>query len=144
MVLELDPVEGYDWKNYDKKKGINPNGEDIPSNAVIEQVCELILDGYADDTIRTILYRTYGMNSYCVRFITNKAHSVLTHRTEKQTEKMLEKQNSRLFRLYRDAMDDGDTATALKVLAEINKLNKLYVTKVELSTDVYRLDLLGE
>ena len=140
MQKSLTPLEGYDWKNYDYKQGINPSGEDIVSNLVIEQVIDLILGGYADTTIKNLLYNTYGMNSYAVQFIINKAHKSLHTRTEKQTENLLEKQNSRLFKLYRDSVDRGDNKTALSVLSEINKLNKLYITKVEVSTDNYILD----
>lgn len=140
MQKSLTPIEGYDWKNYDYKQGINPSGEDIVSNLVIEQVIDLILGGYADTTIRTLLYKTYSMNSYATQFIINKAHKSLHTRTEKQTENLLHKQNSRLFKLYRDSLDRGDNKTALSVLSEINKLNKLYVTKVEVSTDNYILD----
>ena len=60
---------------------------------------------------------------------------------EKQEQNMLQKQNSRLFGLYRKAMDNNDNLTALKILAEINRVNKLYVTKVEVNSDVFTLDL---
>jgi len=60
---------------------------------------------------------------------------------EKQEQNMLQKQNSRLFGLYRKAMDANDNLTALKILAEINRVNKLYVTKVEVNSDVFTLDL---
>lgn len=141
MLDKLTPVEGYDWKNYNNKQGIDASGNDVVSNKVIEQVAEVILGGYADSSVKDILYRTYGMNSYCTKFIIMKAHRFIMDYEEKQTDKMLQKQNARLFRLYRMALDSKDNKTALAILSEINKLNKLYVNKVEVSTSNFILDL---
>lgn len=141
MLKTIKPVEGYNWKNYDPKKGINPSGEDVPSNRVVEQVAELILSGYTDSSIRDMLYLTYGMNSYSVKFITGKAHLYINNFEEAQTENLLKKQTSRILKLYRDSVDKGDNKTALSALAELNKLHKLYATKIEISSDTYVLDL---
>jgi len=140
-MKKIDPIPGYSWKNYDKHKGIDASGNDIISNKVIEQVADLILAGYTDETVKTILYDVYGMNSYCTKFIIMKAHRYIMDFEEKQEQNMLQKQNSRLFGLYRKAMDNNDNLTALKILAEINRVNKLYVTKVEVNSDVFTLDL---
>ena len=137
----LEPIEGYDWHNYDKKQGINPSGDDILSNLVVESVENLILDGYSDSSIYDILYNTYGMNSWCVRFIVRKAHSTLLKKQEKQEENMLKKQNMRLFKLYRAALEREDHKSALNILQEISKLNRLYVNKIEISSDTFTLDL---
>ena len=126
----LEPIEGYDWKNYDKKQGINPSGDDILSNLVVESVENLILDGYSDSSIYDALYNTYGMNSWSVRFIVRKAHSSI-----------LKKQNMRLFKLYRSALEREDNKSALMILQEISKLNRLYVNKIEISSDTFVLDL---
>ena len=137
----LEPVEGYDWHNYNKKQGIDPTGVDILSNLVVESVENLILDGYSDSSIYDILYNTYGMNSWSVRFIVRKAHSTLLKKQEKQEENLLKKQNMRLFKLYRAALEREDHKSALSILQEVNRLNKLYVTKVEISNDNFVLDL---
>ena len=137
----LEPVEGYDWRNYNKKQGIDPTGVDILSNLVVEQVENLVLDGYSDSSIYDILYNTYGMNSWSVRFIVRKAHSTLLKKQEKQEENLLKKQNMRLFKLYRAALEREDHKSALMILQEINKLNKLYVNKIEISSDAFTLDL---
>lgn len=137
----IDPVEGYKWENYEKRYGINPSGDDIPSNLVIEQVENLILDGYTDSTIYSALTNTYKMNSYSAKFIVRKAHDTLLKKEEKQEENMLQKQNFRLFKLYRKAIEKGDEKTALSILSEINKLNSLYTKRIEVSTDVFTLDL---
>lgn len=137
----LEQIEGYKWANYDKRYGINPSGDDVLSNLLVESVENLILDGYSDSTIYNALYETYGMNSYSVRFITRKAHSTLLKKQEKQEDNILKKQNFRLFKLYRDALEKNDQKTALEVLKEVNKLNRLYVNKVEISSDTFVLDL---
>ena len=137
----LEPIEGYKWSNYDKRYGINPSGDDILSNLLVESVENLILDGYSDSTIYNALYEAYGMNSYSVRFITRKAHSTLLRKQESQEENLLKKQNFRLFKLYRDALEKNDQKTALSILQEVNRLNKLYVNKIEISSDTFTLDL---
>ena len=137
----LEPVEGYNWHNYNKKQGIDPTGVDILSNLVVESVENLILDGYSDSSIYDILYSTYGMNSWSVRFIVRKAHSTLLKKQEKQEENLLKKQNMRLFKLYRAALEREDHKSALSILQEVNRLNKLYVNKIEISSDTFTLDL---
>lgn len=139
--IKLEPVEGYDWRNYDKKKGIDPTGIDILSNRVVDQAVDLILAGYSEATARDILYETYGLNSYCVRFILGKAFTKLYADEKKEEENLLKKQNMRLFRLYRSAIEKNDHKSALSILQEINKLNKLYVNKIEISSDTFTLDL---
>ena len=139
--IKLEPVEGYDWHNYDKKKGIDPTGIDVVSNKVIDQAVELLLGGYSEATARDILYETYGLNSYCVRFIIGKAYTKLYADEKKEEENLLKKQNMRLFRLYRSALEKEDNKSALMILQEINKLNKLYVNKIEISSDTFTLDL---
>ena len=139
--IKLEPVEGYDWHNYDKKKGIDPTGIDVVSNKVIDQAVELLLGGYSEATARDILYETYGLNSYCVRFIIGKAYTKLYADEKKEEENLLKKQNMRLFRLYRSALEKEDNKSALMILQEINKLNKLYVNKIEISSDAFTLDL---
>ena len=137
----LEPIEGYKWSNYDKRFGINPSGDDILSQKVIEQISNLILSGYTDATIKNKLWEVYGVNSYQVKFMIGKAHKYLSDYTEEQEKNLLHKQNSRLFGLYRAAMKKGDNKTALQVLQEISKLNKLYTQKIEISSNVYTLDL---
>lgn len=139
--LRLEPIVGYDPKNYDKKQGIDASGNDIISNKVIEQIADIILAGYADSSIRDLIYELYGVNSYQARYMIMKAHKFILDFEEKQEENMLQKQNSRLFGLYRLAMNNNDHKTALAILAEINRVNKLYVNKVEVSTSNFVLDL---
>ena len=139
--IDIIPVEGYDPKNYHHKRGIDATGNDVVSNKVVEQTANLILAGYTDSTIRDRLYETYGVNSYQAKFITGKAHTYIMEYEEEQEKNMLKKQNSRLFGLYRSAMNKGDEKIALAILSEINKLNKLYVNKIEISSDNFVLDL---
>lgn len=139
--IKLEPVEGYDWRNYDKKKGIDPTGIDVVSNKVIDQAADLLLGGYSEATARDILYETYGLNSYSAKFILGKAYTKLYADEKKEEENLLKKQNMRLFRLYRSALEREDHKSALMILQEINKLNKLYVNKIEISSDTFTLDL---
>ena len=139
--IDIVPIEGYSPKNYPYKQGIDATGNDILSQKVIEQISSLILSGYTDATIKNKLYEVYGVNSYQVKFMIGKAHKYLSDYTEEQETNLLHKQNSRLFGLYRAAMNKGDNKTALQVLQEINKLNRLYVNKIEISSDTFVLDL---
>ena len=139
--IDIVPIEGYDPKNYPYKQGIDATGNDVISQKVIEQISNLILSGYTDATIKNKLWETYGVNSYQVKFMIGKAHKYLSDFTEEQEKNLLHKQNSRLFGLYRASMNKGDNKTALQVLQEINKLNRLYVNKIEISNDSFTLDL---
>ena len=139
--IKLEPVPGYNWKNYDKKKGIDPTGIDVVSNKVIEQAADLLLGGYSEATARDILYETYGFNSYCAKFILGKAFSKIYNDEKEESENLLKKQNMRLFKLYRAALEREDNKSALMILQEINKFNKLYTQKIEITSDTFVLDL---
>ena len=139
--IKLEPVPGYDWHNYDKKRGIDGSGLDVVSNKVIEQAASLLLGGYSEATARDIMYECYGFNSYCARYILGKAFSKIYDDEKKESEHLLQKQNMRLFSLYRAALERNDHKSALMILQEINKLNKLYVNKIEITSDVFTLDL---
>ena len=139
--IKLEPVPGYDWRNYDKKKGIDPTGIDVVSNKVIDQAADLLLGGYSETTARDILYETYGLNSYSAKYIIGKAFSKIYSDEKEESDNLLKKQNMRLFKLYRSALEREDHKSALMILQEINKLNKLYVNKIEISSDTFTLDL---
>lgn len=139
--VKLEPVPGYDWHNYDRKRGIDGSGLDVVSNKVVEQAASLLLGGYSEATARDILYECYGFNSYCARYILGKAFSKIYSDEKEESEHLLQKQNMRLFRLYRTALENNDNKTALDILKEISKLNKLYVNKIEISSDTFTLDL---
>ena len=139
--IDIVPIEGYDPKNYPYKHGIDITLNDVISQKIVEQISNLILSGYTDSTIKNKLYEAYKVNSYQAQTIINKAHKYLSDFTEEQEKNLLHKQNSRLFGLYRSAMNKGDNKTALEVLKEVNKLNRLYVNKIEISNDVFTLDL---
>lgn len=139
--IDIIPIEGYDPKNYPYKHGIDITLNDVISQKIVEQISNLILSGYTDSTVKNKLYETYKVNSYQAQTIINKAHKYLSDYTEEQEKNLLHKQNSRLFGLYRAAMNKGDNKTALQVLQEINKLNRLYVNKIEISSDTFTLDL---
>lgn len=139
--IDIVPIEGYDPKNYSYKHGIDITLNDVISQKIVSQISDLILCGYTDSTIKNKLYEAYKVNSYQAQTIINKAHKYLSDYTEEQEKNLLHKQNSRLFGLYRAAMNKGDNKTALQVLQEINKLNRLYVNKIEISSDAFTLDL---
>ena len=139
--IDIIPIEGYNPKNYPYKQGIDITLNDVISQKIVEQISNLILSGYTDSTIKNKLYEAYKVNSYQAQTIINKAHKYLSDYTEEQEKNLLHKQNSRLFGLYRAAMNKGDNKTALQVLQEINRLNKLYVNKIEISSDTFVLDL---
>ena len=139
--IDILPIEGYEPKNYPYKHGIDITLNDVISQKIVEQISNLILAGYTDSTIKNKLYEAYKVNSYQAQTIINKAHKYLSDYTEEQEKNLLHKQNSRLFGLYRAAMNKGDNKTALQVLQEINRLNKLYVNKIEISSDTFTLDL---
>ena len=139
--IDIVPIEGYDPKNYPYKHGIDITLNDVIAQKIVEQISNLILSGYTDSTIKNKLYEAYKVNSYQAQTIINKAHKYLSDFTEEQEKNLLHKQNSRLFGLYRSAMNKGDNKTALEVLKEVNKLNRLYVNKIEISNDVFTLDL---
>ena len=138
-MINIEPIKGYDQSNYEKTKGIS---DDSFSILIVDQVVDLILEGWAYQTIANALCPIYHWNSYQMKFIYAKAMKELLNRSNKQSEDLKEKQLQRLLRLYRKCQDANDRKQELATLAEINKLNSLYVEKVELTNNevVFRID----
>lgn len=137
--ITIEPIKGYDKKNYGKMTGIN---NDEISQQVIRQVYDLMIDGYTFPEINPALVKAYGWNSQSVRYVYNKAYNLLNDISTKQEERLKEKQITRLLRVYREAMDVHDRQAQIKALAEINKMTGMYVNKVEFSNNevVFRID----
>ena len=72
----------------------------------------------------------------------NKAYKLLNEKTAKEEEYLKEKQLQRLLKLYRKCQANSDRKQELATLAEINKLNSLYIEKVELTNNevIFRID----
>lgn len=137
--MNITPIKGYNKENYEKNKGI---GDDTFSDLIIDQMIGLILDGYSYATIRNNLTPHYHWNSYEMKYIYNKAVKGILDRSTKQQEDLKEKQLQRLLHLYRKCQAANDRKQELATLAEINKLNSLYVEKVEVTNNevIFRID----
>lgn len=139
MAITVKPIDGYNKENYEKNKGI---GDDTFSDLIIDQVINLILDGYSYNTIRNALTPYYHWNSYEMKFVYNKSVKQMLDRSNKQIDNLKEKQLQRLLNLMRKCQASNDRKGELAVLAEINKLNSLYVEKVEVTNNevIFRID----
>lgn len=139
IAARIEPVANYDKTNYRKGQAI---GDDTISYLVLEQVIDLILEGYSFESIHEVVTPAYGWNSYEFKFIYNKAMKVMRDRANKQSENLKEKQLQRLLKLWRRCEKNNDRRAELAVLAEINKLNNLYIEKIELTNNevVFRID----
>ena len=138
-MTKIKPIEGYDYANYAKNTGIN---NDSISQQVIEQVYDLMLDGYSASEIHHALIEAYHWNSQAEKYVYNKAYKLLNEKTAKEEEYLKEKQLQRLLKLYRKCQANSDRKQELATLAEINKLNSLYIQKVELTNNevIFRID----
>lgn len=138
-MVKITPIEGYDYNNYAKNTGIN---NDAISQQVIQQVYDLMLDGYSASEIHHALIETYHWNSRAEKYVYNKAYHLMHDRTANEEEGLRDKQFQRLLSLWRRARNNNDRRTELNVLAEINKLGNLYVEKIELTNNevVFRID----
>ena len=138
-MIQITPIPGYNPANYGKATGIN---NDAISQKVIQQVYDLMMDGYGASEIHHAMVDTYHLTSQAEKFIYNKAYHLMHDVTASEEENLREKQFQRLLALYRKCKDSRDRKGELNVLAEINKLGNLYTEKIELTNNevVFRID----
>ena len=112
--------------------------------AIMERIKEALLDGRTKYTISQYLASEMGIKTIYARALCSKVWADLSREGTERKDGMLEKNLQRLERIYERAMDSNDLKQAISALDQINKLCKLYTSKIEVTTDEYYLDLLGD
>lgn len=111
---------------------------------ILEIAKDAIIAGYKKNTIAKMLCNELSMKYVYAQALATKAWKQVMETGKDRTDGMREKNIQRLEFLYAKAVDMNDMKNAISALDQINKLCQLYKEKVEITTDEYVLDLVGD
>jgi len=111
---------------------------------ILEIAKDAIIGGYKKNTIAKLLCNELDMKYVYAQALAAKAWREVMQTGKDRTDGMREKNIQRLEFLYAKAVDMNDMKNAISALDQINKLCQLYKEKVEITTDEYVLDLVGD
>lgn len=111
---------------------------------ILEIAKDAIIGGYKKNTLAKMLCNELDMKYVYAQALAAKAWREVMQTGKDRTDGMREKNIQRLEFLYAKAVDMNDMKNAISALDQINKLCQLYKEKVEITTDEYVLDLVGD
>lgn len=115
-----------------------------PSTVEILEIAEnALIEGYSKNTIAKLLHDELDFKYVNAQALASKAWKNLMATGTKRGEGLKEKNIVRLEHIYKRALADNDYKNALSALDQLNKLTQQYKEKIEISTDEYVIDLLG-
>lgn len=111
---------------------------------IMEIAKDAIIAGYKKNTIAKLMCQELEMKYDQAQAFAAKVWKQVMQTGKDRTEGMKEKNIQRLEFLYAKCVDQNDFKNALGALDQLNKLTQLYKEKVEITTDEYMIDLLGD
>lgn len=110
---------------------------------LVDAIKDAYLAGYRRNTIAKRLCDEMDFKFDYAQALASKVWKLVMKDSSDREDGIKEKNLARLEHIYHKAMETGDLKNALSAIESLNKLCGLYKNKVELSTDEYVLDLLG-
>jgi len=135
------------FENHSKSQysqGYDPKFKEPATVEILETAKDAIIGGYKKNTIAKLLCQELEMKYDQAQFLATKAWKDVMKTGKDRTDGMKERNIQRLEYLYAKCVDQNDFKNALGALDQLNKLTQLYKEKVEITTDEYMIDLLGD
>lgn len=135
------------FENHNKSKystGYDPKFKEPETIEILETAKDAIIGGYKKNTVAKLLCEEMGMKYANAQALAAKAWKEVMKIGKDREEGMREKNIQRLEFLYAKCVDQNDMKNALSALDQLSKLCQLYKEKVEITTDEYVLDLVGD
>lgn len=124
--------------------GYDPKFDEKETIELVDAIKDAYIAGYRRNTIAKLLCEEMDMKYQYAQALTGKVWKMVVKDSNDRTEGMKEKNIQRLEFLYAKCVDQNDMKNALSALDQLNKLTQLYREKVEITTDEYVLDLVGD
>jgi hypothetical protein len=135
------------FENHKKSQysqGYDPNFKEPETIEILETAKDAIIGGYKKNTVAKLLCNELDMKYTNAQTLAAKAWREVMQTGKDREEGMREKNIQRLEFLYARCVDQNDMKNALSALDQLSKLCQLYKEKVEITTDEYVLDLVGD
>lgn len=129
---------------YANALGYDPSLKEQATIDIMEAIKDAFLDGYSKNYIAKLLVDEMGFKALNAHALTGKVFTQIVNDKEKRETGMKQKNIARLERVYAKAIDNNDLKNAISALDQLNKLTGLYREKIELTTNEYVIDLLGD
>lgn len=130
-------------KKLDNALGYDAKFKDPATVEILEIAEDALISGLSKNTIAKLLVEEAGFKYIQAQSLAAKAWKNVMAKGKDRSEGLAERNITRLEHIYKRAMEAGDLKNAISALDQLNKLCKLYTNKVEITTDEYTLDLLG-
>lgn len=116
-----------------------------PETVEILEIAEnAIIEGYSKNTIAKLLVDEAGFKYVNAQALAAKAWKNVMATGKNRGEGLQEKNIQRLEHIYKRCMELNDFKNALSALDQMNRLTQLYKEKIQITTDEYVIDLLGD
>ena len=135
------------FENIKKSKytqGYDPKYKEPQTLEMLEVAKDAIIGGYKKTYVAKLLCEEMQMKYQYAQAIAAKAWKEVMTAGKDRTDGMREKNLQRLEFLYAKCVEQNDMKNALGALEQLNKLCQLYKEKVEITTDEYIIDLVGD
>ena len=135
------------FENCTKSKysmGYDPKFDEPETLQIAEIVEEAYIAGYSKNSINKYLADELDFTYANANAFTAKVWKIMLKKGVDRKDGMSDKNLARLEHIYKRALDVGDFKNALSAIDQMNKLCQLYKEKVEITTDEYVLDLIGD
>jgi hypothetical protein len=135
------------FENCSKSKytqGYDPKYKEPQTLEMLEVAKDAIIGGYKKTYVAKLLCEEMQMKYQYAQAIAAKAWKEVMTAGKDRTDGMREKNLQRLEFLYAKCVEQNDMKNALGALEQLNKLCQLYKEKVEITTDEYIIDLVGD
>lgn len=124
--------------------GYDPKFDERETLELVDAIKDAYIAGYRRNTIAKLLCEEMDIKYQYAQALTGKVWKMLMKDSNDRTDGMREKNIQRLEFLYAKCVDQNDMKNALSALDQLSKLCQLYKEKVEITTDEYVLDLVGD
>lgn len=135
------------FENCSKSKysqGYDPKFKEPETIEMLEIGENAIIEGYSKNTLAKLLVEEVGMKYINAQSFAAKMWKSVMSKGKDRSEGLTERNITRLEHIYKKAMEMGDFKNALSALDQLNKLCQLYKEKIQITTDEYVIDLLGD
>ncbi len=124
--------------------GFDPKFKEPETLQMAEIIEDAYISGYSKNTINKYLTSELDFTYDNANAFAAKVWKMMINKGIDRKEGMSDKNLTRLEHIYKRALDVGDFKNALSAIDQMNKLCQLYKEKVEITTDEYVLDLIGD
>ena len=134
------------FENHKKSQysqGYDPKFKEPETIEILETAKDAYIAGYKKNTLAKLLCNELGLKYEQAQFLATKAWKDTIKAGKDREDGLRERNMQRLEFIYAEAMKNGDYKAANTAVDLLNKMGQYYKERIEVTTDEYVIDLLG-